>query len=569
MVRVLEEVTRHDRFQASVGIERAADDVAATAEEAGLEEVAIHYWQTDGSPQWWSFAGPPPWTPESASLSISSAGRKEVEISYPADSFAVGTYSCGTSSQGMTYRLRRASELEGHPTSEGTMALVEGGYPREDQLDLLWAHGVRGLACCPDWPTGPIDRLRRRIELPFGSRMFAFSLSTEEMRRLSAIDSEMEAHARLAIRRSGRMPVVTGLLRGRTADELLVLSHLCHPRPSANDNGSGVAASLAIASCLSDPSAERRCSVRFIWGPEFVGTVAYLHDLVQSGVHSRPVEAINLDVVGQEEASLRLEHPPAHLAALLPAVVERCLASPEWETNARGKVTAPWEPAPFTGTSDHAVLVDHSIGVPATHIGQVPDHFNHSSGDSCDRIDMRPLRLASVSVAAAIETLSQGPEPGELARWLHESAVRRGRQSRSNDDHYLQEGLRRSLAAIPATGASAQGRPGSLPASRPHDGGRDGGGRTLRPAWEGPFNLRSMLQRVPRPTRDALYSLLPSDRRESYTVMLCLALEISSGRPPETVRERASSLSGLEIGPDLAETFFDALCAADWAYPDC
>jgi Domain of unknown function (DUF4910) len=559
-LRLLEEITRHDRFQASVGIERAADAVAAAAEAVGLEKVEIHRWHTDGSPRWWTFAGPPSWTPEHASLVVSSAGRSELAVAHPTDPFALASYSRATPPQGATHPLRRASELADGDAA-GSMLLMDRGLPSDLQLAELGERGIAGFLGSPGWPTTRADRLRRRIELPFGADAFAFSLSTEEMRRLSAIEGGLEARARLSISSRGRMPVVTGLLPGYTSEEILVLSHLCHPRPSANDNASGAAANLAAAACLSAAPCDRRYCVRFLWGPEFVGTVAYLHDLVTTGLLSEPIEAVNLDVVGQAGSALRVEHPPAHLPALLPAAIERCLGSAQWDEEGAAGRAARWETAAFAGTSDHAVLADRQIGIPASHLGQIPDRFNHSSGDSLDRVDIRPLCRASVSVAAAIETIAQDPAPETLGRWLSESAARRLRLDPFGRGEYVREALQRSFATTKARSVTGRLQPMPIPLCS------DDGHRPLERLWDGPFNLRGMLERLPRSNRDELDRLLPEDRRAAYTAMLSLAIEIDAGRSGTSVTERASSLSGQAIDPRLANSFFDALCAVGWARP--
>jgi hypothetical protein len=287
-----------------------------------------------------------------------------------------------------------------------------------------------------------------------------------------------------------------------------------------------------------------------------VGTIAYLHDLVTTGLLSEPIEAVNIDVVGQAGSALRVEHPPAHLPALLPAAIERCLASSQWGEEGAADGGARWETAAFAGTSDHAVLADRQIGIPATHLGQVPDRFNHSSGDSLDRVDVRPLCRASVSVAAAIETIGQNPAPETLGRWLGESAARRLRLDPLGRGEYVREALQRSLETTTTRPATRRFVP--IPLSSDD-------GDPLERLWDGPFNLRGMLERLPRSNRDALDRLLPKDRRAAYTAMLSLAIEIDAGRSVTKVIERASSLSGQTIDPRLANSFFDALCAADWA----
>ena len=103
----------------------------------------------------------------------------------------------------------------------------------------------------------------------------------------------------------GEIEVVETLLQGETDEEVLIVSHLCHPRSSANDNASGVAASIEAAKVLRDliergelPKLKR--SIRMIFVPEFTGTFPYLHDL---GAKIKKIKTgLNLDMVGARQS---------------------------------------------------------------------------------------------------------------------------------------------------------------------------------------------------------------------------------------------------------------------------
>jgi len=75
--------------------------------------------------------------------------------------------------------------------------------------------------------------------------------------------------------------------------EVLVVAHLCHPQPSANDNASGAAAALEAARVLQTLIAgghlpPPRRSIRFLWLPEFTGSQAYLAGARPSWIGSSP-----------------------------------------------------------------------------------------------------------------------------------------------------------------------------------------------------------------------------------------------------------------------------------------
>src|SRR6185369_8001807 len=144
-----------------------------------------------------------------------------------------------------------------------TRRLVPPVRERHDEVSALnytsfWWSGdePRGWGFVVSPETG--DRLRERLSL--GARL--------ELE----VDIESRAFAT-------RIPLLSGRLPGASPQEALVISHLCHPRPSANDNASGAAANLEAARALAvlisrgELAAPAR-SLRFLWVPELTGSYA-------------------------------------------------------------------------------------------------------------------------------------------------------------------------------------------------------------------------------------------------------------------------------------------------------
>src|SRR5262245_61677880 len=271
----------HDRYQASAGIHAAAQYVARRAEEAGLAEVTVHAFPADGGRHWWSFRAPRSWTPLRARLTVGGTDL----VSYPAHAYTLAAYSAPTPRGGAAVTVRRWSDVDGRAGDDltGTLVVLDTPVAPATTIGRLMAAGATGMVADP--LGGRPDRGPAqvgRLELPPGATMAGFSVTPAVLRRLLvAADAGTPASMEIVLDPAPvPMPVVTALLPGDGEGEILLSAHLCHPRPSANDNASGVAALLGAARVLVARGGTGRCGLRFLWGPEFTGTVAYLHDVV-------------------------------------------------------------------------------------------------------------------------------------------------------------------------------------------------------------------------------------------------------------------------------------------------
>jgi aminopeptidase YwaD len=225
---------------------------------------------------------------------------------------------------------------------------------------------------------------------------------------------------------------------GGPASDVLVLAHLCHPQPSANDNGSGVAAALETARVLGTLASRgalgpMRRGIRFLWMPEMTGTYAWL---ARDPARARAlIAAVNLDMVGQDQArcgsTFLLEHPPCFAASFAEELLLRIRAEAvDWVPSYSGpghySMTRMAE-VPYSGGSDHYVLIDPATGVPCPMLIQWPDRYYHSSYDTPDKTSPASLALA-VRCAATYAGFLATAGAAETA-WLTD-AVRRGAEAR-------------------------------------------------------------------------------------------------------------------------------------------
>lgn len=305
------------------------------------------------------------------------------------------------------------------------------------------------------------------------ARPFGFVLSPAEGERLAAICREMaaahKANAALpaypqancfvdAGFHKGNYENVEAFLPGKTEAEIWITAHLCHPKPSANDNLSGVAAAVEAMMALRRLMARGvlprpKMGIRLLLVPEFTGLFARLHKDVSGtrnasnvldgsgtlgefmalglsdagGAHGmsrasgssdvnsasgmsgvQHVRAgLNLDMVGGKQAlgygPLTLSGIPGSLPAIAGVTAELIFDALGQEAPAFTEMyRVPMfnrVSKGFVPGSDNFILSDPSIGIPSPMLSQWPDKFYHTSGDCVDVVC--PQMLARSSAFAA------------------------------------------------------------------------------------------------------------------------------------------------------------------------
>jgi hypothetical protein len=234
----------------------------------------------------------------------------------------------------------------------------------------------------------------------------------------------------------GAIENVTATIPGQTDDEIVLVSHLCHPNPCANDNASGAAATMEVAHALhtlieaGDLSRPNR-SLRFLWVPEMTGTFAYLATGARDGSLPNMVAGLNLDMVGEDQEQcgsvMLIDSPPEASTSFAVDLLEhiREELSGQGESYAqRGQFPLfRYATVPFSGGSDHYIFSDPTIGVPMPMLNQWPDRFYHTTADTIDRVSADTLsRSCLLAGTYAYWLAAAGPRQVE---WLaHEMMAR-------------------------------------------------------------------------------------------------------------------------------------------------
>jgi hypothetical protein len=584
VMATLRRLTELDRYQASLGIERAAELVADAARAFGVADVEIRRYPADGKRRWWSFRAPVSWTPTRAVVEVLVGGERAMHIDHGEQPFSLATYSAPTDPGDVAVRVVSLAEFRADAPGRGALVAVRRTEFRGTQvIDELLARGALGFvtdaAACGKPPEA---EYRGRIELASDARVVGFSVTTSELDQLLAYAAQgATARVDVQVDRSASMPVVTGVLPGSGAGpEIWLTSHLCHPRPGANDNGSGVVGLLGVAAIQKQRrgagAAPGSSTLRFVWGPEFLGVAAFLHDRRESaGKGALPAAVVNLDMIGEDQELCQcpflLERCPEFTPSLLTPIAEHVVQS-VFERTAASPGT--WQAVPFMGFSDHALFAAPQIACPAVQLCHVPDRFNHSAGDSLDKVSALELRRSIAVGAALAEVLSNRAalSPAHLDTIVTTWCERERRTARD-----IAEASRRSghvdwaaayLDHVLAAGAGmrsllldAEAPPRSGPAVA-------SGGLRVQARWSGPFNARAMFEDLSPGRRSAVLDLIAA-RKTNLALLLQFALRCDGQRTRRDVIRETSFAHRRPIASSVSDTLFDALLESGWVEEGC
>ncbi len=459
-------LSQYHRVQASPGYRAAAQYCLGQLRSWGLRAEIVSF-PADGRTSYWTCRMFQEWDASQATLDLVQAdGSLRRLADYREDRIAL---------------IQRSLPFEG----EVEVAVLEWGAAEEDYRGVDVAgkvvlaqgdiHEIYRLAVEERGAVGILfdgmresPPVRQRIDLPDARqytsfwwrqgdepRCFGFVLTPRQgdqlrlaARRRGEGQAPLRMRARVVSRLyDGQMEVVSALIPGQSDEEALLIAHLCHPQPSANDNASGAGALLEAARALQELIAAGRLprprrSIRLLWVPEMTGTYAYL--ATHEDELARMVAGLNLDMVGQNQAlcqsSFLIERPPEALPSFAGDLAEalrealqggaRPLGGADSYPLYRQGVT------PYSGGSDHCILSDPTVGVPTPMLIQWPDRFYHTSEDTLDKVDAGMLAVAG-RLAAAYAYFVAAAGDAEV-RWLaREMAARtRGRLAALAQEFY-------------------------------------------------------------------------------------------------------------------------------------
>ena len=443
-------LTRFHRIQASPMMRNAAEHVKEELLRIGVDEVAIEEFPADGRRKYWTYRSAVAWSIRAAELHLVEP-RERLLARFADVPQSLHTFSKGTPKQGVTAELvdvgKGLTERDYAGKKVKGKIVIATGPARRVQKEAVVKRGAAGVIT--DTLAYEFPGVRESIDVPDAhsyqglwpdaedaKRMtFGFSLNRRqgnELRKYLHDGDKVVLRANVdADLGKGKYCVVTARIHGSSEsdDEVFLVSHLCHPKPSANDNASGCGMLMEIARTISNlinsgKMARPKRAIRFLWVPETVGTAMYLSQ--HEELHSRLVAGINLDMVGEDQercrSTLCMDSTPDSMPSYLNDLVYSNVIRSNAEYDSAVRIGVPttfrYKRTPFSGGSDHAEFNEATVSVPCVSLTQWPDLFYHTSLDTIDKVSEESLRRVGWAVAVSALTLSDADE-----RTVHELAA--------------------------------------------------------------------------------------------------------------------------------------------------
>ncbi len=413
-------LARFNRITGSRDYAAAVELLAAQLRAAQLDSVAVERFPIDGKQRYMGRVFAPAYEPHSARLTVISP-RPYTICDFAETPMCLPSNTPATPPEGITAQVVDVGSGD-CPDCYANVEVAGKAVMASGLTTDVYNLAVEqfGAVCVLTtnmyaWSNLP-ERKRSMVDLPDATHLArlyhdgemqrhapAFSITYRHAERLRAqlAHGPVTIHATVqAENKAGELLVLDGTIQGSdlAEQEVWMLAHLCHPKPGACDNGSGVALGVeifrAIAAAIYSGKLPRpRRTLRLLLLPEVSGTQAYMDRFAER--LENVVAGINLDMVGANHALtgayLRLVQTPWSRPSFLNHLGRYLLEKTSLgaTSHIRHQPVRDWlyAIAPYDKGSDHDVLLNSRFAIPSLFFFNWPHRFYHTDLDTPEKLD--------------------------------------------------------------------------------------------------------------------------------------------------------------------------------------
>ena len=421
--KLVGKLSHYHRIQASTEFLTTIELIKEDLAKIGDTNFQIHEYIADGSKRYYDWDTPISWDIEDGSLLLIEPIRKTL-CRFSEIPESICTHSKPTDITAELVHVGEGKREDFENIDVKGKIVLTTASPRT-MIERLYKNGAIGVVAYPSeqrakgysemiqyvglWPNAKnVDR-----------STFGFSLSRQQaleiinfMKSGKKVSVQAKIKAKLY---SGKMHVLSTKLIGNSKpeEEIILVAHICHPSPSANDNASGSALLLEIYKTLKNLIDQKiikhpERTISFAWVPEFHGTIPWIQEKISSGKFS-PILCINLDMVGEHPALVGYPFTVNTASISTPTVLNDLIAKiiENVKDNEKIKEQSGWQYPwnfrikSFAGGSDHLLFNDEPTRIPSVMFGH-SDIFHHTNLDTIEKVDATTLKRVGCTAVASI-----------------------------------------------------------------------------------------------------------------------------------------------------------------------
>ena len=424
-------ISQYNRVQASNGYHDSLETIKDELLNIGFDDIEHFKSPADGETSIWGSKALYQWEIETGELWVTEPERiKLCDFNDIPTSIVTHSKSCDVTAEIIDIGKGDKKEDYERGDIDGKIILITSStYMNHSYIE---DSGCLGVIFYPDLKRTR-DNFDRHIYNSFfttkdrlNNAKFGFSISYNQAMHLKDLIQKGPVKVKAKINAKfmvGDLEVLTTSINGSEYpdQEIVIIAHLCHPFPSANDNASGAAGLLELARAfryLIDKKVLKspRRTLRFVWVPEFNGTIPWMkyhEDKIR-----KVLACINLDMIGEHplkigqplEVNLAPHSTPSILNDITSFFVKTIADHPKGIAINGTKVPMSFRLKSFDGGSDHILFIDSYFGIPSLMFGHEDLHY-HSSMDTveyCDSTELKRVIAMALSISYTLSNLEKG-----------------------------------------------------------------------------------------------------------------------------------------------------------------